>query len=103
MTDKELIEQAAKAAGFPLHVWGSPGSENFVDMSKPPGQGRWNPLTDDGDALRLAAALRIDCEFTETAAGSRDFCYVELYEKHDGDRLAAVRRAIVRAAAAIAG
>ena len=46
MTDKDktLLEMAAKAAGFPAG-WVLQG---------------WNPLTDDGDALRLAVNLNID-------------------------------------------
>lgn len=43
MTDRELLELAAKAAGYDLLV-----------------RDNWNPLTDDGDALRLAVKLQID-------------------------------------------
>lgn len=55
MTDRELLELAAKAAGIEgqyafLHYFD--GEEDGICS---PGNHRvWNPLTDDGDALRLA-------------------------------------------------
>lgn len=107
MSDRELLELAARAAGMEGWKYASPqmGMVRMIDPTRPETTGSfgpdWNPLADDGDALRLAAALRIDCEFTETSAGTRDFCYVEPYANHKGDRLLAVRRAIVRAAAEI--
>lgn len=54
----------------------------------------WNPLTDDGDALRLVVKLGIDVVFWEgfvTAEYER--------EMYKDDPYAAVRRAIVKAAA----
>lgn len=97
MTDKELLEMAAKAA------YGKP---NFV------GDMKWNPLTDDGDALRLAIVLGIDLSFFDDfpgchAAFSRASWYAdeetfsEIDEIHRLDSFAATRRAIVRAAAEI--
>ncbi len=54
MTDRELLELAAKAAG--LEVTGFYGE--FWLTVEPRGENvGWNPLTDDGDALRLAVAL----------------------------------------------
>lgn len=61
MTDRELLELAAKAAGYDLHIWGAKGSENVAIMNLP-NSPRWNPLTDDGDAFRLAAQLRAEIE-----------------------------------------
>lgn len=54
-TDRELLELAAKAAGY--EVQPHPNRKSiprlqFVSQGK-----NWNPLTDDGDALRLAHAL----------------------------------------------
>lgn len=102
MTDRELLEAAARAAGINLYVWGTPGDENFSDMSKVPPFGRWNPLADDGDALRLAVKLRItphmDASLTD-AESSTGFAT----EAHGSDPYAATRRAIVRAAAAMNG
>jgi hypothetical protein len=99
MTDKKLLELAAKAAGIDLVTWSKPvkfaikGSTPLV---------LWNPLTDDGDALRLAVKLKmlinvmtksvqVDIEKIEDAA----------LENIDGDPYAATRHAIVRAAAEI--
>jgi hypothetical protein len=54
MTDRELLEFAAKAAGLRLdHLSGR------VVRREADGQPvYWNPLTDDGDALRLAVKRR---------------------------------------------
>lgn len=57
MTDRELLEQAAKAAGLPeLRGAGSQHHCYYVLDEQPT---KWNPLTDDGDALRLAVHLRL--------------------------------------------
>ena len=67
--DKELLELAAKAIGVQL-VWGEklkvgPDVVDCTDMpyvkSNQPdvGDEYWNPLDDDGDALRLMVDLRI--------------------------------------------
>jgi hypothetical protein len=86
----ELLELAAKAAG--LSFW----QENS-----------WNPLDDDGDALRLAVKLNIDVFFHASrveghVAGGR-IPPVRAIEREDygDDPYAATRRAIVRAAAEI--
>ena len=50
MTDKELLELAAKAAGIIDGHW--LGDCFWVGAYD--GGYEWNPLTDDGDALRLA-------------------------------------------------
>jgi hypothetical protein len=105
MDDRKLIELAAKAAGIKLHVWGTKGKENFADMNAGPYGQLWNPLTDDGDALRLAVKLQIDLRNTETACTAiSDRAKRHATEIHEGglDPNAATRRAIVRAAAAIA-
>lgn len=92
MTDRELLERAAKAAGIPVHVWGAKGRELVADMSDPSNHKLWNPLTDDGDALRLAVQLGILERNDALAAAIRE-------EQKYHDRPAAVRRAIVRIAA----
>ncbi len=59
-TDRELLELAAKAAGIRLDSCGENGGWYWPDgkdgaaMPAP-----WNPLGVDGDALRLAATLRL--------------------------------------------
>lgn len=93
MTDKELLELAAKAAGIE-----HPGGDHSIADD-----GRlwdcnalrwWNPLTDDRDALRLAVKLKIDYQMVMQLSD-------DLMELYKTDPYAATRRAIVRAAAAI--
>lgn len=107
-TDRELLELAAKAAKIPIgwHRWPSTAREAAYvpngDFSEQHGVCYlpWNPLTDDGDALRLAVTLSLDIEFfcdLLVYGGDRDVA-----EEVLPDPFAATRRAIVRAAAAIA-
>jgi hypothetical protein len=101
MTDKELLELAAKAAGIEIQ-WPSMGD---ASCRRTDTWDIWNPLTDDGDALRLAVKLKIcigpnfdnDC----AVADGGDFSEHHAVEMHNNDPYAATRRAITRAAAAI--
>ena len=104
-TDRELLEAAAKAAG--LHFHGLRVGLDYTNcyVSKT-GDAEdwfvWSPLTDDGDALRLAVTLsfKVNLCLTQHAAQVGGVgTYVEI--AFDGDPYAATRRAIVRAAAAI--
>ena len=100
MTDIELLTAAAKAAGIDGR-WD--GEHNCFYEFKHAFQNPWNPLTDDGAALRLAVKLLLDVTFSETHVfafppGKQDGCF-ELINA--GDPYAATRRAIVRAAAEI--
>ena len=107
MNDRELLELAAKAAGMDYLVW-TPGASPIVPAPRRIG-GRvaWNPLHDDGDALRLAVKLNIRIA---PVANGRDVCaafytdhpFEASVESHGTDKQASVRRAIVRAAAEIA-
>lgn len=102
MTDHELLETAAKAAGIELPHFVPYGFEDWVREG--------NPLEDDGDALRLAAAL--DIRMTPGAADS-PYAVAEWWVRPslttldferilvEDDRAAALRRAVVLAAAAI--
>ena len=97
MTDKELLELAAKAAGIDVkpHPNRSMGSPMFFVFNHK----NWNPLTDDGDALRLAVAIAGNgWAFAEldTDAGNYEPVWMD-----KNDPCAATRRAIVRAAAEI--
>jgi hypothetical protein len=119
MTDRELLEAAAKAAGF-----GAPesGAVCWTESEYPPRSGKhgalwnyvgyldtaqlWNPLTDDGDALRLAVKLGIavscrngNAQATYPLADGRFFAPCD--EPAGEDPWAATRRVIVRAAAEI--
>lgn len=100
MTDRELLELAAKAAGYKFY-WMT--GDGWLETDSPLSDKRWNPLTDDGDALCLAVKLLIDvypgdgASFARMPYGGRSCS-----EPHDiGCPYAATRRAIVRAAAEI--
>lgn len=104
MNDRELLEAAAKAAGLTI-------TPMMFEL------GKWNPLEDDGDALRLAvklglailhddgSAVRVgwfanqQCPITMDCAGP--WFWKEWLRDNGDDPNAATRRAIVRAAAAI--
>ena len=112
MTDRELLELAAQAAGYTLEehfdanglYW--PWCIEIGDY--------WCPLTDDGDALRLAVKLQLTVCNEHLSAGvayctqgiDRSFAEIRSGVKSDIEVIpedyAATRRAIVRAAAEIA-
>jgi hypothetical protein len=103
MSDREMLELAAKAAGYVIRdstrwkntvvcqVTLDDGSTNYV---------RWNPLADDGDALRLAVTCGLVVDCSRPSAG-------EPYKQHaiwldeTMSNAELTRRAIVRAAAEI--
>lgn len=96
MTDREMLEKAAKAAGIDYHI------DHLDCCAKLVAEGQiWNPLTDDGDALRLAVHLKFTISTWSENVGI--WCgFVDISEPIIADdRLTATRRAIVRAAAAI--
>jgi len=99
-TDRELLEWAAIAIGQRVSFYRADAA--YIDENEAPGF-YWNPLEDDGDALRLAAQLGfmvvIWRESGKTYAGNED--WDGAMESHNGDPLAATRRAIVKAAAEI--
>jgi hypothetical protein len=91
MTDEELLTLAAKAAGVEI-----------VTLALIV-HGRWDPLTDDGDALRLAVKLEMDIYVRPTLLWTEvvaPMC-MPVRELHTCDPHAATRRAIVRAAAEV--
>lgn len=110
VSDRTLLELAAKAAG---KVCGYEPGEWFWCKHGPRGPGMymssrshvlWNPITDDGDALRLAVRLRM-CVASfpdETMVGyTANGEGYNVHESHGSDPYADTRRAIVRAAAEI--
>jgi hypothetical protein len=105
-TDRELLELAAKAAGI-VGLWHERGQCIHATDSAGMSDIWWRPLTDDGDALRLAVKLGIvvsgyDCSAISGVRlnqGHNDWVYGDPDEELDDE--AATRRAIVRAAAAI--
>jgi hypothetical protein len=104
MTDREMLELAAKAAGY--FVAPHPNRKAIPSLHFALGGYNWNPLADDGDALRLAVKLRFKIYHGELGAiverkrYSREWIG-EADDDSCGDRYAATRRAIVRAAAEI--
>lgn len=99
MTDPELLELAAKAAKL-CYTWRPFGG--FVEYSDGPRP--WNPLLDDGDALRLAVKLGFRMTIWPTGCeingGQTDSMFISLDQAEDCV-YAATRRAIVLAAAEI--
>ena len=108
MNDRELLELAAKASGFEVRFetrMSFGGNIKAPVIKSGEHWGEWDPLADDADALRLAVRLRIpphiDCNMTEAEAATEANGGF-FGEPHLDDPYAATRRAIVRAAAAIA-
>ena len=101
MNDRELLEFAAKAAGLRI-VDRSHRVTLYVESDGCKGGVRWNPLSCDGDALRLAVSLRLSPMMRTLGCDTTDLNgFAGAYEKWGGDPYAATRRAIVRAAAEI--
>ncbi len=118
MSDREMLELAAKAAGYGFIRWET--DEDGIDLAVV-NHGYWQPLylntstNCDGDALRLAVRLGLHArQFPILDDGfdaplgmvevwrvdGGDPLHVEFLRSGD-DRLVATRRAIVRAAAEI--
>ena len=106
MTDRELLELAAKAAGvegaYRAQYAGDKEYGGFWHSGV-----CWNPLTDDGDALRLAVKLKLTVQQNEmsvyvfTHNGTTPYAETNEVHRNEIDPYAATRRAIVRAAAEI--
>lgn len=119
MTDYELLTLAAKAAGIVVGIgpyvqarfigahaqlWFHSDARQHPMCRQPnrPGNVPWNPLADDGDALRLSVktgepfVVRTTC--ITTMGGLRE----DFNPSIEGDDLRAVKRIIVRAAAGMA-
>lgn len=110
MNDRELLELAAKAAGYNVRwheIWNCFVHIDIYNIDNPPtpaGERKvWVPLTDDGDALRLAVKLEMQLRILHKEN------QVSVYGSPDGrvdepvrsDPFSATRRAIVRTAAEI--
>lgn len=119
MTDKELLELAAKAAGIYVRgqvdlmiVQPDHRKGGFIIRNDRGGDSCWNPLTDDGDALRLAVKLNIDLNHSWVVVNGDDNypmasihasnVETNCYELKESDPFAATRRAIVTLAAELA-
>lgn len=98
MNDRELLELAAKAAGIKIVGENNDGlcAEAFGCAVY-----YWRPLTDDGDAFRLAVTLNIAFTPFKAYAAAQKAGHQMVTEPIGGSLLVATRRAIVRAAAEI--
>jgi len=117
MTDRELLELAAKAIGL-RHIQYTNDYDGSMGLMQCDEHGRhtytWNPLLDDGDALRLAVKLGMTislippyekdsyCSVVADWSDETGYPRTSIRIKHGGDPLAATRRAITRAAAELA-
>ena len=116
MEDRELLELAAKAAGIEF-VWKNcrymTGPADMYGVCELRDEATpflscglfWNPLVDDGDALRLATKLNFEIERSKSADRAYvgpvgEAPWVE-YVNDEQDIYACTRRAIVRAASEI--
>ncbi len=112
LSDRGLLEAAAKQAGIEIeayHELSEPGYEYRVKENDPedgPWMRLWDPLTDDGEALRLVVKMKmtvaVDVDRIDVGFDADFNRHVTefIYEKPTPtDIFAATRRAIVRAAA----
>lgn len=100
MTDKELLELAAKAAGLNIKAVSVNADDDFdgliVGEKYTKQKVKWNPITDDTDAFRLAVDLSLFDGIDERASALAAEVAFDMCPR------AATRRAIVRAAAQLA-
>jgi hypothetical protein len=103
VNDRRLIELAAEACALPECGWMADTFTYVKDNTFT----TWDPLNDDGDALRLAVRLGIGLlpEATDVRKGTA-ICHERfgwhIFTGLPDEPQAAARHAIVRAAAAIA-
>lgn len=105
MTDQELIEAAAKAAGLMGEYY--PGDEYTNPHMVLENGDPWMPFEDNAAAFSLMVALKLQPVFVEThvACGKLDcdhYLGFEYYKDH-GDVEETTRYAIVKSAAALFG
>ena len=100
-SDKELLELAAKAAGAEgvYHEQDSSFGIGFKKDIVP--SLWWNPLADDGDALRLMIRLEIKLIYFTGGVSANRSIHGFIADERSGDIMADARRAITRVAAEI--
>lgn len=99
MEDRELLELAAKAAGY--GVIKEIDGNYFSSRSNGAGRFAWNPISNDTQAFRLSVKLLLSFEIHSDGtamAGNQDLTIID---KSSEDPNLNARRAIVRAAASI--
>jgi hypothetical protein len=120
MTDSELLERAARAAGIETAIiYDGDDERGWGPYVKTGKHQYWRPLDDDGDALRLAVKLQLTianehinagvayCTRPLPGGGLEEDTFPEVQSGTNESELipedyAATRRAIVLAAAALA-
>lgn len=112
MTDREMLELAAKAYWadeiddvVSIKWIDSDGCIEFTHGDNQDHNGHdvgvlWNPLTDDGDALRLAVRLHMRVSVTSESCRAETLPCLGV-RVNDSDENLATRRAVVMAAAAV--
>lgn len=106
MTDIELLKAAANVLGL-KYEWHH-GCGDALHLTATDATAiYWNPLRNDCDAFRMANALRLSIYHADLAVIAKHKQYSwewmgEGVNEDQGDRDAATRRVIVRAAAAMA-
>lgn len=106
-TDRELLELAAKAAGLTHIDYTNTGYDGRYGLVTTDCYGRhgpeFDPLNDDGDALRMAVKLTLEVDICLSGVAVRtphgDKILVD--DRDEKCIYAATRRAITRAAAAV--
>lgn len=103
MTEREMLELAAKAYGIELEY--RQGSDAYYYDNPETGREQWCPHGDNSQALELAGALNLDIEICEESIDVW-FCdpceckvIVHIDEPVSGDKMASIRLAITKAAA----
>jgi hypothetical protein len=113
MNDLELLVMAAKAAGIQHVDYENVDYDGCAGLVIVGEHGQhlhgWNPLADDGDALRLAAKLGLELNTDGRGLGAHTIQGTKLQEEahatapecSEADHMRLLRRCIVRAAAEI--
>ena len=100
MSDRQLLERAAKAVG----LYGQYCNDKIIVTYGAGDIKFWNPLTDDGDCARLEAAIGIDVNWHK----DRVNCWIGgvafsgVFKDHGDDKNRARRWASVNTAALLA-
>lgn len=111
LEDRKLLDLAAKAFGAKWSNYGDGSTDHWTAQAKSGSWIAWNPLLNDGDALRLAVHLDIGVtskkehqyeKNTSVAVFNEGHSRItEKHKDHSNDAGAATRYVIVRAAAEI--
>lgn len=105
MTYRELLELAAKAAGIKGRYFDYEDDFGRLIGIKDGTKRAWNSVSDSGSALELAAQLNIDIDICDESIDTWVYdpdsleIIIHIDEPVTGDKMAAIRLAITKAAA----